>query len=51
MDPLPIIALVTIATLYGFLWHNQSAREPARLPTKPKTSEPKHLHETRATVK
>ena len=26
MDPLPIIALVVISTLFGFAWHNQPAR-------------------------
>jgi len=30
MDPLPIIALVTIATLYGLVWHDQPARNPEK---------------------
>ena len=30
MDPLPIIALVTIATLFGLAWHDQPARNPEK---------------------
>jgi hypothetical protein len=26
MDPLPIIALVTIATLFGLAWHDEPSR-------------------------
>ena len=35
MDPLPIIALVAIGTLYGFAWHNQPARNPERRAIEP----------------
>jgi hypothetical protein len=30
MDPLPIIALVTIGMLFGLAWHDQPARNPEK---------------------
>jgi hypothetical protein len=30
MDPLLIIALVAIGTLYGLAWHDQPARNPEK---------------------